>query len=266
MNLRPVRPSRPLLWRVITAILVVPLLGLAGGGVAAVGQHYDMPPPPSTSTSTPLDENGSAGSGYDSDSAAAPAADPNPSDGPAGAGTAAPPGVSGPFLGTAQTDLGTVATSDAFTVYHFLEDSADPPTSNCDGECAAAWPPVLADEEPWLKGVRPDDVGTVQRADGRQQLTLGGWPVYRYAQDSAPGDTTGHGVGGTWCAMGPTGAAVTPDDAAPVSPDGTGSQGSGATRGPDSAETPAGQTPSEGPAPSSTSPPAGGSGAASGGY
>lgn len=271
MCLRPARPRRLRLRRAVTAIMVVPLLGLAGVGVAAADQDYDSTPP-STSTSPPPDEDvsagsGWAGSGYGGDSAPAPGAAPDSgSRGSDNAGAAVPPGIRGPFLGTAQTDLGTVATSDAFTVYHFLEDSTDPPTSNCNGECATAWPPVLAGEEPWLKGVRPDDVGTVQRADGRRQLTLGGWPVYRYAQDAAPGDTTGHGVGGTWCAMGPTGAAVTPDNAAGVSPDDTGNQGRGASQGSDTAESPSGQTPSQEPPPSSPSPPATGSDAAPRGY
>lgn len=276
MYLRPARPRTAWPRRVVTAIMVVPLLGLAGAGVAAADSDYDAPTPPSSSAAPPPGGDGDAGSGSTGsgstgsgdggDAAAGGVAPDAGSRGSDDVGAAVPPGVSGPFLGTAQTDLGTVATSDAFTVYHFLEDSTDPPTSNCNGECATAWPPVLADEEPWLKGVRPDDVGTVQRADGRQQLTLGGWPVYRYAQDTAPGDTTGHRVGGTWCAMGPTGAAVTPDNAAGAAPADTGSRGSSSAQDPDTAKPPGGQTRAEEPAPSSTTPPATGSDAAPGGY
>lgn len=130
-----------------------------------------------------------------------------------------------------------MSTTDGFTVYRFARDSASPPTSNCDGQCAQTWLPVLANEQPWLKGISPDDVGTVARADGTHQLTLGGWPVYRYAQDTAPGDTKGHGVGGIWCAMGPTGAPVagspnTSPTAPASSPSSSSSTGPGAGPGP----------------------------------
>ncbi len=40
------------------------------------------------------------------------------------------------------------------------------------------------------------------RADGSTQVTLNGWPLYRFARDTAPGDTKGEGVGGTWHATG----------------------------------------------------------------
>jgi predicted lipoprotein with Yx(FWY)xxD motif len=45
----------------------------------------------------------------------------------------------------------------------------------------------------------------VTRADGSKQLTIGGWPAYRYAKDTKPGDLTGQGVGGKWYALAPTG-------------------------------------------------------------
>ena len=46
---------------------------------------------------------------------------------------------------------------------------------------------------------------TVKRADGKLQLTIGGWPVYRYSGDKAAGDTTGQGVGKVWFAVTPAG-------------------------------------------------------------
>ncbi|MFD0447742.1 hypothetical protein ACFQ10_43930 [Streptomyces indonesiensis] len=48
-------------------------------------------------------------------------------------------------------------------------------------------------------------MGSVTRADGTKQLTLAGWPVYRFAGDNKPGDTKGQGVGGTWNALAPDG-------------------------------------------------------------
>jgi len=103
--------------------------------------------------------------------------------------------------------LGTVVVDgQGYTLYRFDKDTTKPPTSNCSGECAQKWPPVLATPGTPLtvEGVPQDAVGTINRSDGSIQLTLGGWPVYRYSGDTKPGATTGQGVGGTW-------AAVTPD-------------------------------------------------------
>ncbi|MCW0212181.1 MAG: hypothetical protein OJJ54_02400 [Pseudonocardia sp.] len=105
-------------------------------------------------------------------------------------------------LGAAITSVGTVATSDGFTLYRYAKDTANPSAATCTGACATAWPPVLGDGVPALQGVPANLVGTVGRPDGSQQLTLGGWPLYRFAKDSAPGDVRGEGVGGTWQAVG----------------------------------------------------------------
>jgi predicted lipoprotein with Yx(FWY)xxD motif len=56
-----------------------------------------------------------------------------------------------------------------------------------------------------LQGVARSAVGMVQRPDGSSQLTIAGWPVYRYAGDTTPGATGGQGVGGTWFAFTPVG-------------------------------------------------------------
>jgi predicted lipoprotein with Yx(FWY)xxD motif len=119
---------------------------------------------------------------------------------------AAPEGTVLTANSTAQ--LGTVVIDGlGWTLYRFDDDTAEPPTSNCAGDCATAWPPVLA--EPGtplsLEGVAQEAIGTITRPDGGVQLTIGGWPVYRYAADSAPGATDGHGVGEKWFAVNPEG-------------------------------------------------------------
>ncbi|MFC8278133.1 hypothetical protein ACFUJR_37525 [Streptomyces sp. NPDC057271] len=35
---------------------------------------------------------------------------------------------------------------------------------------------------------------------------MAGWPVYRYTGDTAPGQTAGNGVDGTWHALAPDGS------------------------------------------------------------
>lgn len=105
-------------------------------------------------------------------------------------------------------DLGQVLTDkDGFTLYRFDKDTAKPPKSNCDGQCATTWPPVIAPAtgEVEVQGVDPSLVGKVTRTDGSEQVTVGGWAVYKYSKDTAPGDVKGQAVGGTWYGVTPTG-------------------------------------------------------------
>jgi predicted lipoprotein with Yx(FWY)xxD motif len=99
-----------------------------------------------------------------------------------------------------------------FTLYRFDKDSANPSQSNCNGACAVTWPPVVVNPtgKLFLSGVPKSEVGVVKRADGKLQVTIGGWPVYRFSKDTAPGQTNGEGVGGTWFAVSPKGAKVIP--------------------------------------------------------
>ena len=85
--------------------------------------------------------------------------------------------------------LGTVVIDGlGWTLYRSDADSATPPRSACTGSCADEWPPVLMQAgTPAYEGVDPAAVGTVARDDGRQQVTIGGWPVYRHASDSPAG-------------------------------------------------------------------------------
>ncbi|SCL57062.1 hypothetical protein [Micromonospora chersina] len=102
--------------------------------------------------------------------------------------------------------MGQVVTDqDGWVLYRFDKDSADPPQSNCVDKCAQVWPPALTDGNPQLQGVSDDKVGTVTRQDGTRQLTIGGWPVYRYIGDKKPGQWKGQGVGGTWFVVDPNG-------------------------------------------------------------
>ncbi|OLB74777.1 MAG: hypothetical protein AUI14_22695 [Actinobacteria bacterium 13_2_20CM_2_71_6] len=104
-------------------------------------------------------------------------------------------------------NLGTVVTdTNGMTLYRFDLDVAKPPTTNCDGDCARAWPPLLATSDTVeVSGVDKALVGTVTRKDGTRQLTVNSWPVYRFAKDKAPGDANGQGVNGTWFAVTPQG-------------------------------------------------------------
>lgn len=100
-----------------------------------------------------------------------------------------------------------VADGAGWILYRFDKDKGMPkPTSSCNGACAQKWPPVLWHGRPALKGISSGIVGKVLRADGTWQLTLHGWPVYRFAGDTHPGQWKGQGVGGTWHTIMRTGA------------------------------------------------------------
>lgn len=114
-------------------------------------------------------------------------------------------------LSTADVDdLGTVVVDGSGrTLYVFDKDTADPPKSNCEGDCAAMWPPVEAGSgTPELDGVDASLVGTVERSDGSQQLTLNGWPLYLFAKDTQAGDAKGQAVGDVWWVVGPDGKKI----------------------------------------------------------
>lgn len=102
--------------------------------------------------------------------------------------------------------LGEVLTdSEGFTLYRFDKDTAEPPASRCEGDCAEIWPAVPARNAEAAAGTDASLIGEVTRGDGTKQLTVAGWPMYRYAQDTGSGEAKGQGVGGTWFAAAPDG-------------------------------------------------------------
>ncbi|GAA3445400.1 hypothetical protein [Planomonospora venezuelensis] len=117
------------------------------------------------------------------------------------------------------SDIGLVVDGQGRTLYRFDEDRPSAPS--CDGRCAAEWPPVTTATDVMVEGIDRSLVGTAERADGTMQVTLGGWPLYRFSGDEIPGDLKGHGAGGTWFASAPDGKkAQTPDGATAPAPDG----------------------------------------------
>jgi predicted lipoprotein with Yx(FWY)xxD motif len=83
-------------------------------------------------------------------------------------------------------------------LYVFTQDSAG--TSNCSGDCASAWPPLVV--EPGETSTAGEGVtgtlATIERSDGSVQVTYDDAPLYYFASDEAPADTNGEGVGGVW--------------------------------------------------------------------
>lgn len=92
----------------------------------------------------------------------------------------------------------------------FYRSDADGSGPACAGACAAEWEPVTVagGETPDLLGVQRSDVGTVRRADGTTQLTLGGAPLYRRAGPAPAQPDPAEFAGRGWFAVSPTGAPV----------------------------------------------------------
>ena len=83
--------------------------------------------------------------------------------------------------------------SKGMTLYIFDKDSTG--KSACSGTCATNWPPLMAAGDAKASG----DWGVVTRDDGMKQWAYKGKPLYTWAKDTKPGDTTGDGVANnTW--------------------------------------------------------------------
>jgi len=132
-------------------------------------------------------------------------------------------GGSAAVLNVATTSLGsTLVDGTGRTLYLFENDTSS--ASTCTGACAGTWPALTTSGAPTAgSGVDASMLGTTTRDDGTTQVTYNGHPVYRYAGDSAAGDTKGEGIGGTWFAVSPSGDKITAAGATGT----TGSSGSG---------------------------------------
>jgi predicted lipoprotein with Yx(FWY)xxD motif len=129
-------------------------------------------------------------------------------DTPAGGGTTS--ASSGSKLATKDVSgLGKVVVDgNGRTVYVFDKDTSG--KSNCEGDCLAKWPVVPAGEgTPQLDGIDASLVGTVTRSDGSKQLSIGGLPIYLFAQDTKAGEAKGQAVGGVWWVVGQDGKKIT---------------------------------------------------------
>ncbi|WP_163269066.1 COG4315 family predicted lipoprotein [Chelativorans alearense] len=82
--------------------------------------------------------------------------------------------------------------ANGMTLYTFDKDTAG--MSNCYDDCAAKWPPLIADAGATAEG----DYTLVERKDGTMQWAYKGEPLYLWVNDQKPGDMTGDGVGDVW--------------------------------------------------------------------
>jgi predicted lipoprotein with Yx(FWY)xxD motif len=109
-----------------------------------------------------------------------------------------------------RSQFGTVIANRAGKAF-YLFDKERSRRSECYGDCAEAWPPVVTKGRPIVgRGIRADLLGTTRRRDGRLQVTYRGRPMYYYVAD-APGRILCQNVvefGGRWLVVKPDGRPV----------------------------------------------------------
>jgi len=113
-----------------------------------------------------------------------------------------------------KTSVGTIlVNSRGFTLYAFTRDPRNRDMCVALSGCSSVWPAVTTTGKPIARhGVRASLLGTINLHRGRKQVTYAGHPLYTYAGDSAPGETSYvnfAAFGGRWPAMNAAGHEVT---------------------------------------------------------
>jgi len=79
--------------------------------------------------------------------------------------------------------ISTLAGVKTDPVYSYSKDSSS--TSACTAACAVAWPPLLTDGTPGVESpLSASKLGAIHRADGTEQVTYGGKPLYFYSRET----------------------------------------------------------------------------------
>ena len=117
-----------------------------------------------------------------------------------------PPPVNAPQVelpgATSATDIGEVFAkeADGLTLYTFEQDRNDADgdgagDSDCNGDCAETWPPLLADAASTAEG----KFSIVTRDDGTSlQWAFKGLPLYTFSGDANAGEFNGDGLNDVW--------------------------------------------------------------------
>jgi predicted lipoprotein with Yx(FWY)xxD motif len=124
----------------------------------------------------------------------------------------ASPSTGAVAIKTAKGSMGTYLTgASGRALYMWVADSSG--KSSCSGECAKAWPPLIAKSTPVASGgANAAELGTITRSDGKKQVTYKGHPLYYFIGDSSAAPTKGQGsnsFGAKWWLVAPSGAVIT---------------------------------------------------------
>jgi predicted lipoprotein with Yx(FWY)xxD motif len=190
-----------MLVRTLTAILTIPLVVSACGGMGEPAGEPATSASATTSVAAPASSEPMVSAAAPTETAAPePAATTTPAE-------SAP--ARHPALKLVRSEFGkTIADDHGEALYLFDADTAT--KSTCYDECAAAWPPMLVKKAPTVSGTLDATLaGTTKRKDGTRQVTYNGHPLYYYVGD-APGVIKCQNVfeyGGKWLIVKPNGKA-----------------------------------------------------------
>ncbi|WP_262063809.1 hypothetical protein [Streptomyces sp. STR69] len=142
-------------------------------------------------------------------SSPAPTASAASAQGEAGGSASGDPGTTTSVTARSTNGAGVVVTDDqGLALYRYDKDEPSPSKWTCKGTCTKTWIPVIVQDSVQTSGVAQSLLGTVHR-NGLKQLTLAGWPLYRYVGDTAAGQVNGQGKDGEWYAVTPSGGKST---------------------------------------------------------
>ena len=109
--------------------------------------------------------------------------------------------------------FGTYLVDGAGRALYILEGTRGTAAERCSGECLRVWPPLHVTAPPTAgPAVDPARLSTIM-AHGHTHVTYGGWTLFYYHRDRAPGDTTGQLVRdrwGVWYLLSPSGEPIRP--------------------------------------------------------
>jgi len=114
-------------------------------------------------------------------------------------------------VATARSGLGRIIVDGrGRTLYLFEKDKQG--RSACYGSCAKFWPPLLTRGKPSAgRGAKASLLGRTRRRGASEQVTYAGHPLYRFLEDTKPGQTKGEGsqaFGAGWDALSPAGKKI----------------------------------------------------------
>jgi predicted lipoprotein with Yx(FWY)xxD motif len=177
-------------WFNLMALVVLVLLAACGSNTSTGSTTAPNATSNTTAGSTPTNSGGRYGNGYGN------------------GGTTPTVSSAGSLIQTATATVnGTsetiLTTAQGRTLYYRTTDM--PPTTVCSGGCASAWPPLLVSgsSTPTSATSLPGKLSAQADANGTQ-VEYNGHPLYIYSGDTAPGQTTGEGVGGIWHVVTPS--------------------------------------------------------------
>ena len=174
----------------------------AAGGSASGVPSASSGSAPATSSATSVSTSSTASQGGGSTASSKPKtkSTPHQSVGPQPSGPADERSI--PPVGTTvmivqKSAIGFVlAEANHAVVYTYDKDKAgEPPT--CTGTCAQTWLPATGTPQAGPADHFPGQFGLIKRADGTEQITYEGKPLYTLA-GAKPLLTTGNGQGGVW--------------------------------------------------------------------